>query len=151
MTASVQKKNDFKKFIEKKNFKKIFILSGKKSFFLSGANKMFDNRNFSKDLKFFFKKSYYPDYNELIKIILELDDFKPDLFLAIGGGSVIDYAKIANIVKRSDLLNIKHKIKTTSFTSDKAKYPLTVIPTTAGSGAEVTSNAVIYLNKKIFF
>ena len=63
MTASVQKKNDFKKFIEKKNFKKIFILSGKKSFFLSGANKMFDNRNFSKDLKFFFKKSYYPDYN----------------------------------------------------------------------------------------
>ena len=50
-----------------------------------------------KKIHIYFKKSNYPELYELKKIINLIDIFKPDLVLAIGGGSVIDYAKIARI------------------------------------------------------
>ena len=66
------------------------------------------------------------------------------MVLGVGGGSVIDYAKIANVIKYDDC-NSDNIIKSNLNLSKKTK--LAVIPTTAGSGAEVTSNAVIYINK----
>jgi alcohol dehydrogenase len=65
-----------------------------------------------------------------------------DCFIAVGGGSAIDTAKGANIVvseKSDDLLklqgaeNIKANLK-----------PMIAVPTTAGTGSEVTKAAVIY-------
>ena len=81
----------------------------------------------------------------MIEIIKEIRSYKPDLLLAVGGGTVIDYAKIANVIDiRSDLAEL---IVNYSFPFKKKYTNLVVIPTTAGSGAEVTSNAVIYVNK----
>ena len=135
---------DIIKFINDKNFKKIFILCGKNSFITSGAKNLFKKID-NKEIKFFYKKSEIPILNELIEIIREIKDFKPDLFLAIGGGGVIDYAKIANVVDiRSDLAEL---IVNYSYPFKKKYTKLAVIPTTAGSGAEVTSNAVIYVNE----
>ena len=66
------------------------------------------------------------------------------MILAVGGGAVIDYAKIANVVDvREDLADL---IVNYSYPFKKKYTKLTVIPTTAGSGAEVTSNAVIYVD-----
>ena len=66
------------------------------------------------------------------------------MILAVGGGAVIDYAKIANVIEiRNDL---KDLIVNYSYPFKDKYTKLAVIPTTAGSGAEVTSNAVIYLN-----
>ena len=42
--------------------------------------------------------SEVPTLDELITIIKEIRNYKPNLLLAIGGGTVIDYAKIANVV-----------------------------------------------------
>ena len=65
--------------------------------------------------------------------------------LAVGGGTVIDYAKIANVVElRNDLSEL---IVNYSYPFKKKYTYLVVIPTTAGSGAEITSNAVIYVDK----
>ena len=62
----------------------------------------------------------------------------------MGGGAVIDYAKIANVVEvREDLADL---IVNYSYPFKKKYTKLTVIPTTAGSGAEATSNAVIYVD-----
>ena len=64
-----------------------------------------------------------------------------DAFVAIGGGSVIDTAKGANIVvseKGDDLLKFQGVDRI------KAELrPLIVIPTTAGTGSEATNVAVI--------
>ena len=60
-----------------------------------------------KDIKFFYKESEIPVLDELIKIIKEIRNFKPDLLLAVGGGTVIDYAKIANVIDlRDDLAKL---------------------------------------------
>ena len=136
---------DIKKFINDKGFKKIFVLCGKKSFVTSGAEIFFKRLLSTKETKLFYKESEIPILEELIKIIKTIKSFKPDLILAVGGGAVIDYAKIANIVDvRDDLADL---IINYNYPFIKKYTKLAVIPTTAGSGAEVTSNAVIYVNK----
>ena len=130
-------------YVNDKSLKRIFILCGKKSFLNSGAENLFKNIN-TKEIKLFYKKSEIPVLEELIEIIKEIKNFKPDLFLAIGGGAVIDYAKIANVVDvRPDLAELIVNYK---YPFNKKYTKLAVIPTTAGSGAEVTSNAVIYVD-----
>ena len=140
----VNSAEDIKKFINDKSFKKIFVLCGKKSFVTSGAENLFKKLIIDKEIKLFYKKSELPILEELIQIINDIKNFKPDLILAVGGGAVIDYAKIANVVDvREDLADL---IVNYSYPFKKKYTKLTVIPTTAGSGAEVTSNAVIYVD-----
>jgi len=140
----VNSTEDIKKFINDKSFKKIFVLCGKKSFVTSGAEELFKKIIIDKEIKLFYKKSELPILEELIEIINDIKNFKPDLILAVGGGAVIDYAKIANVVDvREDLADL---IVNYSYPFKKKYTKLVVIPTTAGSGAEVTSNAVIYVD-----
>jgi alcohol dehydrogenase class IV len=135
---------DIKNFINDKSLKKIFVLCGKKSFITSGAEIFFKKLLDNKDVKLFYKIYEFPVLEELIKIIKDIKNFKPDLILAVGGGSVIDYAKIANVVDIRD--DLKNLIVNYSYPFKNKYTKLAVIPTTAGSGAEVTSNAVIYVD-----
>jgi alcohol dehydrogenase len=66
---------------------------------------------------------------------------KCDSIIAVGGGSVIDTAKGVNIViteETDDLLKFMG-----NFRLNKPMKPFIVIPTTAGTGSEVTTAAVI--------
>ena len=54
-------------------------------------------------------------------------------------GSVLDYSKIASCVN-----NIKFRNKKSYYKFRKEKIYLISIPTTAGSGAEVTEGCVLY-------
>ena len=139
----ISSSEDVLKFVNDKSFKKIFVLCGKKSFVNSGAKNLL-KRIKNSEVKLSYKKSEIPILEELIEIIKEIKNFKPDLFLAIGGGAVIDYAKIVNVVDiREDLAELIVNYK---YPFNKKYTKLAVIPTTAGSGAEVTSNAVIYVD-----
>ena len=143
----ISKIKDLENFFKNKNFHKILIISGKKSFKKIEGSKLissFLNKE-KKEIFYYFKESPYPEVKELKKIIFFIKKIKPHIILAIGGGSVIDYAKIANI---KDLaIDTSLKIKNKEYNSKKKISRLVVLPTTAGSGAEVTSSAVIYLNK----
>jgi len=68
-------------------------------------------------------------------------DFNPDLLLAVGGGSPIDCAKgiEALISKNEESISELYGKRTIS----KKKIPFIAVPTTAGSGSEVTFSAVI--------
>ena len=138
-------KKDLETFILDNSFKKIFILAGNQSFHLSGLKEFFSRGFNNKDLKFYFKKANFPEYLELIDIISKIKTFSPDLIIAAGGGSVLDYAKIANVIDYED--DLTGKIVNSTYKINTPKAKLLAIPTTAGSGAEVTSNAVIYINK----
>ena len=63
-------KKDIETFISDKNFKKIFVLCGKISFEKSGSKDLLENLLKIKETKFFFKKSFIPDYDELTQIVL---------------------------------------------------------------------------------
>ena len=137
---------DFDKIIKKVKFKKIFIITGKNSFYKSKANVLL---KFPKDkiIKFYFKKSKLPEFSELNIILKKINNINPDLILAIGGGTVIDLAKIVSILDLRFTKDLKKKLMSYKSVSKKKLYSLIAIPTTAGAGAEVTSNSVIYINK----
>lgn len=136
--------DNFKIFLKDKKFNKILVICGKKSFKDSGAKKLMESLLKNRKVEFYFKKFFNPNHKELKKIITRIKILLPDLIVAIGGGSVIDYAKIANVLTESK--NLENEIVNSTYNAKKKYTKLVAIPTTAGSGAEVTCNAVIYIN-----
>ncbi len=74
--------------------------------------------------------------------------FRPDGFtgiLAIGGGSVIDTAKVLSVTLPSPFKRPLHKaLRDGRAVVWKARLPLTVVPTTSGTGAEATPFATVW-------
>ena len=68
-----------------------------------------------------------------------------DLVVAIGGGSVIDTAKALNLLAAQDGDPVLY-VKKEQEIANSGK-PLVAIPTTAGTGAEATHVAVVYIDR----
>lgn len=64
-----------------------------------------------------------------------------DSVIAIGGGSVLDAAKITAVLAANTQIPLENLLDTTS--QLKKRLPLIAIPTTAGTGSEATDIAVI--------
>ena len=89
---------DLKIFFNDKKFTKILIICGKNSYKNSGAYKIINELTKDKEIYIYYKQSFFTEYLELNKIIQTIKKYSPDLIVAIGGGSVIDYAKISNVL-----------------------------------------------------
>ena len=77
-----------------------------------------------------------------------VDAFKKsgaDLIIACGGGSVMDAAKLASILV-TDEYGVKELLDNPGMA--KKCVPIVLIPTTAGTGAEVTPNAIVGVPEK---
>ncbi|MGE5483960.1 MAG: iron-containing alcohol dehydrogenase [Ignavibacteriales bacterium] len=67
-------------------------------------------------------------------------EFKADMILAVGGGSVIDSAKAIAVLQTNDG-SLRQYEGRDKFPNDVS--PIVAVPTTAGTGSEVTRSAVI--------
>jgi len=79
------------------------------------------------------------------QVVNEIRKSLPDLVIGVGGGSALDLAKAAAVLAENDglvedYLNLSARKKLT-----KKGLPKVLIPTTAGTGAEVTDIAVFSL------
>ena len=131
--------NKLKEIIEKERCENIFLIRSKKSY-----------KNFKKKIENLIKCNFvsYCDF----ETSLSIDDVKRglnlfqkrnfDLIIAVGGGSVIDMAKLIGIFSANsgqiyDYLSNELVFK-------KKSCRVVAVPTTAGSGSEVTHFAVLY-------
>ena len=100
----------------------------------------------------FIEKSWggEPELNTLKESLHQVEEFKPDLIIAVGGGSVIDGAKMLRAFYEFPYLNVQ----TRNFNMLNFSTRFIAIPTTIGSGAEISSASVLYnqeIKTKDFF
>lgn len=98
-----------------------------------------------KDYVVFDDLATEPSY---LQVQANVDEFKAsgaDFIIAVGGGSVMDAAKLASILATDE-----YKVKDLLDNPRLAKkvIPSMMIPTTAGTGAEVTFNAIVAVPEK---
>jgi alcohol dehydrogenase class IV len=72
----------------------------------------------------------------------ELLKTKADCVIAVGGGSVLDVAKTAAALCTQDVTDVR-PYHEKELTLSKPGLPLIALPTTSGTGAEITKNAVL--------
>lgn len=92
-----------------------------------------------------------PDVKDLYQVIVETNQYDYDMIVAIGGGSVLDVAKSICALKGMAIENVgklRSIITNKSYTSNTNKGHWIGIPTTAGTGSEVTCWATIWDNEK---
>ncbi|MEX0983247.1 MAG: phosphonoacetaldehyde reductase [Bacteroidales bacterium] len=127
---------------------KIFVVRGDRSFFASGAEAYVRMLTGGSDADSFHDFDPNPQLEDLTRGVEIFRNGNYDLILAIGGGSVLDMGKLISVFahQESDITGIvtgKSKVK-------EIKTPLLAVPTTAGSGAEATKFAVLYIEKQKF-
>lgn len=97
-----------------------------------------------------------PSFDTIMEGVSRIKKFLPDVIIALGGGSAIDAAKGMWLFYENPDANIEGlKLKFMDIRKRTYKYPtlgkktkLVAIPTTSGTGSEVTSFAVITDKKK---
>jgi len=139
-------KDDLKKLIGQINPQKVFLVRGKKSFNETGGeafiSDLLENRQYTP----FYDFETNPTLEDVKKGLKLFRKDNYDLIIAIGGGSVLDTAKLISFFSHSEgdiaeIISGKQE-------KPKNKTPLLAIPTTAGTGSEATHFAVLYINKK---
>ncbi|MBI9088103.1 MAG: iron-containing alcohol dehydrogenase [Desulfobacterium sp.] len=91
-----------------------------------------------------FSQSNEPHVDEMVRGAEAARAFGADFVVAIGGGSVVDAAKVisALVTNKGDIYDYLEVIGK-GRGIDHRPVPLVALPTTAGTGAEVTCNGVI--------
>lgn len=124
----------------------IFLVSGKSSYSLSGAEKIIGEILKEYTVTYFSEISGDPLFEDIIKGMDTFIEAECDAVIAVGGGSAIDIAKSINILSSQEA-NPRSIITGENNIVNKGK-PLIAVPTTSGSGSEATHFAVVYLNKE---
>jgi len=92
-----------------------------------------------------------PDFATVQAGVTLVRDYEPDALLAIGGGSVLDAAKAMRLFFEHPELTMEEltlpfldpRKRVAQYPQDKHQLALIAVPTTAGSGSEVSPGAVL--------
>lgn len=121
--------------------KTIFLIRGGKSFIECGAESEIIPiiKSLNAELISFSDFTSNPKIEDVRKGLDIINEIKPDIILAVGGGSAIDMAKLIRFF-------YSYSEESGVYTQINPKIPLAAIPTTAGTGCETTHFAVMYVD-----
>jgi len=137
--------NKISEILEKEKPSSILLVRGNQSYEASGAKKAIEPQlnGFKVTHLSGFHKS--PSIEDVKKAIDVIKENKIDFIIAVGGGTVMDVAKAASVLHKEegpidDYVTKKLKVK-------GENIQRVLIPTTAGTGAEITPFSVVYIGK----
>jgi alcohol dehydrogenase len=125
---------------------KVFIVSGKRSYQNSGAKDIIEQQLKGCTLLRYSDFGENPEFSDLLKGAGIIREFTPELIIAVGGGSVLDTAKVISVLPEDPVL--ASKVVKGEVTVPQKIAPIVAIPTTSGSGSEATKFAVVYLGEE---
>lgn len=130
-----------KDILKKENSKKVIVFTDK-GIRQTGLSDILENilKECSVDYKVFDDLKPEPAYTDVEKVINEVESYEGDIIIAIGGGSVMDSAKLCSILKGA-IYSIRDLLNGT--TDVKKQIKSIMIPTTCGTGSEATCNAIV--------
>lgn len=102
-------------------------------------------KNTGKEVVVFEDLAAEPTYEEAQAVVDEFKKSGADFIVAVGGGSVMDTAKLASVLA-TDEYGVKELLDNPSMA--KKCIQTLMIPTTAGTGAEATPNAIVAVPEK---
>jgi len=91
----------------------------------------------------------HPEFKDLEKTYNEIRKMDIELILAIGGGSVLDASKFFSVFnEEKNYQFVEDMVKGRKVKEDYSVIPIISIPTTAGTGSEITPWATIWDREK---
>lgn len=135
---------NLEKILHKNKINSIFLVTGKGSYQSSGAEEKLNPLLKNYRVVYFSDFETNPRLDDIERGISLFKKNNCDIVIAVGGGSVIDMGKSINVLAAQDREAIDY-IKSEKI-KKKGKI-FVAIPTTAGSGAEATHFAVVYVDK----
>lgn len=124
--------------------RRVLVFSGQRWFSESGWQHRFREVLSSFEVLSLQCPGREPEVEGLNGLLEQARDFKPEVIVAVGGGSVLDTGKAV-----SGLLPVRDKVEDflegigKGLKLDVPGVPWLALPTTSGTGAEVTKNAVL--------
>jgi len=87
-----------------------------------------------------------PELNDLESQSADAVDHQADLIIAVGGGSVMDSGKTLGVLlaKHGDRFSLREHLEGGGAPIEGAGVPVVAVPTTAGTGSEVTPFATVW-------
>ena len=132
---------NIKDIIKKENAKKLIVFTDKG---IRGAGLLDILTNTLDEIKaeyqIFDDLTAEPAYQDVERVIKEAEGCSGDLIVAIGGGSVMDAAKLCSVLKGASY-TVRDLLKDPSLAKKQVKTVM--IPTTCGTGSEATCNAIV--------
>jgi len=83
-----------------------------------------------------------PYFSDILAIGEEIEEYQPDMIVALGGGAVMDTAKVVQMFYENPGITQEDLVKPYQIPNLGKKAILVAIPTTSGTGSETTSAAV---------
>lgn len=133
------------------NYQNILLFVDKIGFDLCGAAdyfKILEKKTHTKNIKKISYAGKALPIDDIEKIYIDIKTgtsaAAADVIIAVGGGTIIDLAKIISIACSNQCEKVEEVLDNKALEN---KIPLIFIPTTAGTGSETTSFAVVYRDK----
>lgn len=137
------------KYLSAVGHKRVFIITSGSSMFENGTIPAVENylKGASTSYTIFRGVQKNPDTNVVMEIVDKMHEFKPDIVIAVGGGSPIDAAKVASLFYEYKEINFSN-VLSISLPEKREKLKIIAVPSTSGTGSEVSKAAVITFKDK---
>ena len=135
--------------IHRLNSRKVLLVTGRRSFEGSGAAAIVPALEEVAKVVRWSGFGANPDVRDLDAGLAVIRATSPDVVLGIGGGSVMDMAKLLCAFERTVDGSVADEVRAGTPILER-RVSLVLVPTTSGSGSEATHFAVVYIGDEKF-